>query len=112
MRHFGTLADESREPNPIKSTEKDSDQKPNFELKTKIIKPTRGRDQGTKPDVPLGALKKTQNKLSAFKLPLAQGKGEILPALEKDMLQIEPTFENLSKLVKEKEKAKFYATNN
>lgn len=44
-------------------------------------------------------------------MPLAQGKGDILPALEKDIQERNPSFQNLSKLFKEKEKQKFYAKN-
>ena len=37
-------------------------------------------------------------------MPLAQGKGDILPALEKDIQERNPSFQNLSKLFKEKQK--------
>ena len=53
---------------------------------------------------------KTQ-KISAFKMPLAQGKGYLLPALEKDMREPNLAFNNLSKLFKEKQREKFYAKN-
>ena len=67
-------------------------------MKTSITKPGKvNKETGTKvPGITLGALKKTKTKMSAFKLPLAQGKGEILPALEKDMMESEPNFKNLS----------------
>ena len=54
----------------------------------------------------------SKKKVSAFQLPEARGKGDILPALEKDMLEPVPSFRNLSQLIKMREKEKFYAENN
>ena len=42
---------------------------------------------------------------------MAKGVGDLLPALEKDMMEAEPSFKNLSQLFKDKQRERFYAKN-
>ena len=44
-------------------------------------------------------------------MPLARGKGDLLPVLEKDMKDPTRQFKNLSRLFKDKQKEKFYTKN-
>ena len=44
----------------------------------------------------------SSNKVTAYKLPLAEGKGDLLPALERDLQEPGLSFKNLSRLFKDR----------
>ena len=53
----------------------------------------------------------SSTKVTAYRLPLAEGKGDLLPALEKDLQEPGLSFKNLSRLFKDRQKEKFYNKN-
>ena len=81
--------------------------KEQFELKTTINNKVSTKS-GTK--MPAN-LPQAIKKVTAYRLPQAKGKGDFIEAVEKDLLNPNPTFKNLSQLFKDKQREKFYAKN-